>query len=81
MKPNVNNKILYLSALCKNNKPDKKVMKLSSSTIKNSHFSEPKKARKPMDSRKFLLGIIPEFLAYAVEYSMTDVISDYYGMK
>jgi len=78
IKPKVNlmTKVLYLATLCKGSKPDDKVMKIISDAVGASNGLQGVKS-KPMDSRKFVLKYIPEFLDYAIDYSLNDKAQEY----
>lgn len=71
-------KVIYLKAVFKGHKPDKKITKLIDEAIVKSNGLDVliKKKSNPLDSRKFILKHTEEFLQYAVEYSLYDRVTE-----
>ena len=71
-------KVIYLKAVFKGHKPDKKITKLIDEAIVKSNGLDVLKKKKgnPLDSRKFILKHTEEFLHYAVDYSLYDKVTE-----
>lgn len=71
-------KVIYLKAVFKGHKPDKKITKLIDEAIVKSNGLDVLMKRKgrPLDSRKFILKHTEEFLNYAIDYSLYDKVSE-----